>query len=76
MGFVIDSPAMAHTLADAFAGGIPRRAYEVRLSDTGALQWVEQEDRRRIVHEGEPGAGFWLRALVSVMSVLPIEWLL
>jgi putative cardiolipin synthase len=76
MGFVIDSPAMAQTLADAFAGGIPRRAYEVRLSDTGALRWVEQEDGRRIVHDREPGTGFWRRALVSVLSVLPIEWLL
>jgi putative cardiolipin synthase len=76
MGFVIDSPAMARMLADAFADEIPKRAYEVRLSHTGALQWVEREDGRRIVHDREPGAGFWLRALVSLMSVLPIEWLL
>ncbi len=73
---MIDSPAMAQTLADAFAGGIPRRAYEVRLSEPGALRWVEQGDGGRIVHDEEPGAGFWLRALVSLMSVLPIEWLL
>jgi putative cardiolipin synthase len=76
MGFVIDSPAMARMLANAFADGIPERAYEVRLSDTGALQWVDRVDGRRIVHDREPGAGFWLRALVTLMSVLPIEWLL
>lgn len=76
MGFVIDSPAMARAIADAFAGSIPARAYSVRLSDAGALQWVEQRDGKEIVHDEEPGAGLWLRAFVGVLSVLPIEWLL
>ena len=41
-----------------------------------ALQWVEQRDGKEIVHDEEPGAGFWLRAFVGVFSMLPIEWLL
>jgi putative cardiolipin synthase len=76
MGFVIDSPVMARAIADAFTDKIPARAYRLRLSDAGALQWVEQCDGEEIAHDEEPGAGFWLRAFVGLLSVLPIEWLL
>jgi hypothetical protein len=31
-------------VADAFISSIPSRAYEVRLSDAGSLQWVEQRN--------------------------------
>jgi len=31
---------------------------------------------RSTVHDHEPGAGFWLRLGVFVLSLLPIEWLL
>jgi cardiolipin synthase C len=76
MGFVIDSPALAQTMADRLARNLPARAYEVRLSEAGALQWLEQRNGEEIVHEEEPGTGFWRRAAVSALSVLPIEWLL
>ena len=73
---MIDSPAMAHAIADAFATMIPARAYRVRLNHASALQWVEQRDGKEIVYDQEPNAGFWLRAFVSVLSILPIEWML
>jgi putative cardiolipin synthase len=76
LGFVIDSPTMAQAIADAFGTAIPARAYRVRLSDAGALQWVEQRPGQENVYDQEPGSGFWLRAFVRVLSVLPIEWLL
>ena len=76
MGFVIDSPELAQRIADAFARGIPERSYEVRLSPSGDLQWVEQSDSGEVVHDEEPGTTFWQRAMVAVLSLLPIEWLL
>lgn len=76
LGFVIDSPSMAQAIADAFATVIPARAYQVRLNDAGALQWVVQRDDRERVYDQEPRAGFWLRAYVLMLSLLPIEWLL
>ncbi len=76
LGFVIDSPTMAQAIADAFENIIPLRAYRVRLNDAGALQWVELRNGEEIVYEQEPRTGFWLRAFVRVLSVLPIEWLL
>lgn len=76
MGLVIDSPALAQSIADAFADDISARAYEVRLGSTGKLQWVERKDGQELVHEREPGASLWRRLTVSVLSRLPIEWLL
>lgn len=76
MGFVMDSPALARAIAETFGGSLPRRAYKVRLSGAGTLQWVEQQGGNEIVHDDEPGTSFWRRASVAVMSMLPIEWLL
>ena len=76
LGFVIDSPTLAGQLADAFAGGIPERAYGVRLNAERRLEWTESRDGRDMVLEREPGAGVGLRFAVAAFSVLPIEWLL
>jgi putative cardiolipin synthase len=76
MGVVIDSPARAQAIAEKFADSIPARAYKVRLSEAGKLQWVEQVDGKELVYDQEPGVGFWRRVGVSVLSALPIEWLL
>ena len=76
MGFVIDSPATAVVMADRLARNLPSRAYEVRLSESGALEWLEQRDGREVVHDEEPGATIWRRAAIRVLAALPIEWLL
>jgi putative cardiolipin synthase len=76
MGFVIDSPALAQRIAAAFDSSIPANAYEVRLSDTGELFWVERRGGQLVRHDTEPGTSFWQRAGVWFLSLLPIEWLL
>jgi putative cardiolipin synthase len=76
LGFVIDSPALAGQLADAFVERIPERAYRVRLETAGRLQWTEKRDGDDFVYDREPGAGFGLRLVVAALAVLPIEWLL
>jgi putative cardiolipin synthase len=76
MGFVIDSPELARRIADIFATGVPERSYEVRLSPSRELQWVERSGSGEVVHDVEPGTTVWQRAMVSLMSILPIEWLL
>ena len=76
IGFVINSPALAKEIDDAISAGLPTRAYQLRLSAAGALQWVEQQGGKQIVHDEEPGVGFWRRLSVSALALLPIEWLL
>ena len=67
---------MAATFADAVTGTLAERAYRVRLSPAGRLQWVERIAGKEVVHDQEPGVGFWRQLGVSVLSLLPIEWLL
>jgi putative cardiolipin synthase len=76
LGFLIDSPALALAVADAFTKGIPGRSYRVQLNEGRRLQWLEQTEGGPVVHQREPGAGFWLRLGLWVMSRFPIEWLL
>ncbi|WP_296749963.1 phospholipase D family protein [Thiobacillus sp.] len=76
LGFVVESPALAGRIEEAFVGGIPAGAYEVRLSETGNLYWIEHRDGRPLRHETEPGTGFWKRVWIWFASLLPIEWLL
>jgi putative cardiolipin synthase len=76
MGFIIDSPALAQSIAAAFDSGIPANAYEVRLSDTGELFWIERRGEKLVRHDTEPGTNFWQRAGVWFLSLFPIEWLL
>lgn len=74
LGFVIESPELASRMEQAFAEA-PERAYQVMLNDDGDLYWVEQRGEEEIYHTEEPYTGWWKRFGVSVLSVLPIEWL-
>ena len=76
LGFVIDSTALAEQITDATTRDSRVRAYRVCLTASGALQWIEQRNGQELVHEQEPGTGFWVRFAVAVISFLPIEWLL
>jgi putative cardiolipin synthase len=76
MGFVIDSPVLARRIAAAFDHRIPAEAYEVRLSETRQLYWLERRESKVLRHDVEPGTSFWQRAGVWFMSILPIDWLL
>jgi putative cardiolipin synthase len=77
MGVVIQNRAMAQELGAFFDSGLTQRAYQVRLSpDSRRLEWVDTTPQGTQVLATEPGAGLWRRALVKVLSVLPIDWLL
>ena len=76
LGFIIESPALALRMADAFDRVVPARSYEVRLSDAGSLYWIERGSAGEIRHDTEPGTTKMERAAVAFMSMLPIDWLL
>jgi cardiolipin synthase C len=76
MGFVIDSAALAQSMAQALRPRLANDAYRVRLSERGELEWTETLEGREVVHNQEPGTTFWGRVGVSLLSLLPIEWLL
>lgn len=76
IGFVIDSPAMAAQLDDAFTQRIPASAYQVQLGKDGRLFWTEQRGGQTVFHDTEPGASLWQRFAVWFLSWLPIDSLL
>ncbi|WAK00324.1 phospholipase D family protein [Methylobacter sp. YRD-M1] len=76
LGFIIDSPKLAQQIDAVFNSSIPENAYEVCLSDDGKLYWLEKRNGKPVRHDVEPGTNFWQRAMVSFLSMLPIEWLL
>jgi putative cardiolipin synthase len=77
IGFVIESTALASRMSDLFAHSIPEHSYEVRLSaDQTSLEWVERRNGEEIIHEIEPGTTYVRRAIVSFLSLLPIDWML
>ena len=76
MGFIIESAPLAQRLSTAMATGLPDRAYEVRLTRDGKLEWLEHKNGAILRYTDEPDAGFWRKLEVSVLRWLPIEWLL
>jgi putative cardiolipin synthase len=76
LGFVIDSPLIAKEISTRLEQQMPEHAYQVLLSEEGAVYWLEQSGGRLIRHDVEPGTSIWLRAGVWFMSLLPIDWML
>jgi cardiolipin synthase C len=67
---VIDSPALAQEIENAFDNRISANAYEIRLSDGGKLYWIEQRAGEVVCYDMEPGTSFWQRAGLQFVSVL------
>ena len=75
MGFLIQSESLATQIDLAFQA-LPVMAYEVRLDENDALVWIERQSGKEIVHNLEPKATAWRKAVVFFYSLLPINELL
>ncbi|MDP3271291.1 phospholipase D family protein [Limnobacter sp.] len=75
MGFLIQSESLATQIDLAFQA-LPVMAYEVRLDENDALVWIERQSGKEIVHNLEPKATAWRKAVVFFYSLLPINDLL
>ena len=77
LGLIIDSPRLAEAIGTTFDRDVPLLAYEVKLTASGDLVWVERfPDGPPVAYTSEPHTGIFKRALITVLSVLPIDWLL
>lgn len=76
LGFVIESPELTEFVERLLAEALPATAYRLRLDDNGELEWVERRGEKEVVHRTEPGTTRWSRAVIGLLSLLPIEWLL
>ncbi|MEO8250546.1 MAG: phospholipase D-like domain-containing protein, partial [Burkholderiales bacterium] len=76
LGFLIDSPEIAKAMHGAFEAEVPARSYEVRLTPSSDLVWIERRGGQEIRHDSEPGAGPFMRLWIGFLSLLPIDWML
>ncbi|MEZ5478625.1 MAG: phospholipase D-like domain-containing protein [Thiolinea sp.] len=77
MGVVFDSPEYAGTVYDKVEDYLSLNAYQVTLEADGNLRWTEvEEDGSQESFTHDPGSSWWERTLVTVISWLPVEWLL
>jgi putative cardiolipin synthase len=76
MGLVIDSPALASRLSEAMDDRLARDAYELRLAQTGDIEWIEHDAAGDKIYTTDPQTTAFKRAAVWFMSLLPIDWLL
>jgi cardiolipin synthase C len=75
MGVLFDCPVLAKRLPETTEHDLARNAYRVEL-ESNHLVWVTREGGKEIRFDSEPGASFWKRCKVRVLSWLPIEGLL
>ena len=76
LGFVIDSPVLARQIDQAFDTEVPQRSYTLGLSGSGDIEWRSMGSTPPTVEAVEPGSSWWSRWGLTLMSWLPIEWLL
>lgn len=76
LGFIIESAELAARTEQIFAREVLYSAYELQLSPSGRMYWLERDPGHFQRHDTEPGSTWWQRAKVNFFSWLPIEWLL
>ncbi len=77
MGLLIDSPVIAGGMSGWLDANLPRLAWKVTRSEGGGLLWTSQHaDGTEVTSTVEPNTTAPLRAIVTVIGWLPVEWLL
>ena len=76
MGVIINDDQLATQLHDALSDDLLTQAYEVKLLDNGNLQWHTIEDGKTVVYDSEPRIDVTDHVWLTIMSWLPIDWLL
>lgn len=76
MGVIINDDELARQLHSALSDDLLSQAYEVKLRDNNQLEWHTIEDGKSIVYDSEPRVTMRDRVWLTIMSWLPIDWLL
>lgn len=76
MGVIINDDQLAKQLHGALSDDLLNQAYEVKLLDNGKLEWHTMEDDKKVVYDSEPRVDVSDHVWLTIMSWLPIDWLL
>jgi putative cardiolipin synthase len=75
MGVVMDCPPLARRLPERTERMLSQNAYRLAV-ERNRLVWVTREDGKEVRYTSEPKAGAMKKIKSTVISWLPIEWLL
>lgn len=73
MGLLIESPDLAKELCRSFDQDIAQSVYCLSLSEQGQLRWTDARDDEPELEVPEPGTTIFSRALIALLSKLPIQ---
>ncbi|WP_201632038.1 phospholipase D family protein [Psychrobacter immobilis] len=76
MGVIINDEELASQLHGALSDDLLNQAYEVKLLESGALQWHTMENGKKVIYDTEPRVDMGDHVWLTIMSWLPIDWLL
>lgn len=76
MGVIINDDDLARQLHEALDDDLLNQAYEVKLTDSGKLEWHTVENGEIVIYDTEPRVDFTDHIWLTIMSWLPIDWLL
>lgn len=77
MGLLIDSPNVADALSGWLDANLATMAYRVSAAPDGSLRWTATDKQGNpLTYEVEPNTTLPLRALVTFIGWLPVEWLM
>lgn len=76
MGVIINDDELARQLHGAIGDSLLSQAYEVLLTDKGQLQWKTLEKGKLVTYDHEPDVEWSDHIWLTIMSWLPIDWLL
>ncbi|KAA0915473.1 phospholipase D family protein [Psychrobacter sp. ANT_WB68] len=76
MGVIINDNELAKQLHDALSDDLLSQAYEVKLLENGNLQWHTVERGKKVIYDSEPRVDISDHVWLTIMSWLPIDWLL
>ena len=73
MGIYLDAPDMTGPALQRFELVMPTSAYRLRLTETGAIEWLALVNGREVIYQDEPEASSWRKFLAGFYRLLPIE---
>lgn len=76
MGVIINDDELAKQLHGALSDDLLSQAYEVKLLENGNLHWHTVEDGKKVIYDSEPRVDISDHVWLTIMSWLPIDWLL
>jgi putative cardiolipin synthase len=76
MGLLLESPALAASIKEAFNTQIPSTSYRLSLNEEGQIRWHSGMGHPPPVYDTEPETSALSRFLIRFMGLLPIEWML